>query len=167
MSGPPPTPNHLKLLRGNPGKRPIKSQPEVDISPEIPAPPEFLTPAAKDEWWRLASELHRLRLLTQLDVGVFAVYCQSYSNWVEAERELAKAAAADPETGGLLVEGSHHQVIANPLLRVARNAADNMMTCGTQLGLTPLARSRISIPHPPSGSGKFTGLLGGGDEPAA
>jgi hypothetical protein len=39
-----------------------------------------------------------------------------------------------------------------------------MMNVATQLGLTPLARSRISIPHLPSGSGKFRGLLAGEDD---
>src|SRR6516165_3965602 len=161
MPGPPPTSSYLKLLKGNPGRRPIKAQPEPEISPEVPAPPEFLTPTAKDEWWRLAGELHRLKLLTPLDTSVFAVYCQSYSDWIEAERTLARAAEADPETGGLIVKGSHDQPMANPLVRVAAAAAGRMMDVATQLGLTPLARSRMStgIYQPPTG-GKFDGLLG-------
>ena len=164
MSGPPPTPSYLKLLKGNPGRRPIKANPEPAVSPEIPSPPEFLSPIAKDEWWRIAGELHRLRLLTPLDVGVFSVYCQSYADWIEAERQLAVAGAADPETHGLLIKGSHKQLMPNPLLRVAAAAADRMMNVATQLGLTPLARSRISMAHPPSGSGKFRGLLAGEDD---
>jgi P27 family predicted phage terminase small subunit len=163
MSGPPPTPSYLKLFKGNPGRRPIKANPEPEVSPEIPSPPEFLSPIAKDEWWRIAGELHRLRLLTPFDVGVFSVYCQSYADWIEAERQLA-IAGADPETHGLLIKGSHKQLMPNPLLRVAAAAAERMMNCATQLGLTPLARSRISIPHPPSGSGKFRGLLAGEDD---
>jgi len=151
MSGPPPTPSYLKLLKGNPGRRPIKANPEPAVSPEIPSPPEFLSPIAKDEWWRIAGELHRLRLLTPLDVGVFSVYCQSYADWIEAERQLA-------------IKGSHKQLMPKPLLRVAAAAADRMMNVATQLGLTPLARSRISMAHPPSGSGKFRGLLAGEDD---
>jgi P27 family predicted phage terminase small subunit len=160
MPGPTPTPPHLKLLKGNPGRRPIKANPEPEVSPEIPSPPEFLSPIAKDEWWRIAGELRRLQLLTPLDVGVFSVYCQSHANWIEAERELAKAAAADPQTGGLLVKGSHGQLMANPLLRVVSAAAGRMMDAATQLGLTPASRSRISIYEPPDGTGKFSGLLG-------
>jgi P27 family predicted phage terminase small subunit len=159
MPGPTPSPPHLKLLKGNPGRRRIKAQPEPEISTEVPAPPEFLTPAAKDEWWRIAAELHRCKLLTPLDVGVFAVYCQSYADWVEAKQELAKAAAAEPETHGLLVKGSHDQLMANPLLRVITSCASRMMDAATQLGLTPASRSRIYISEPPDGNGKFSGFL--------
>src|SRR5262249_2457136 len=164
MSGPPPTPSYLKLLKGNPGRRPIKANPEPEVSPKIPSPPEFLSPIAKDEWWRIAGELHRLQLLTPFDVAMFSVYCQSYADWIEAGRQLAIAGVADPETQGLLIKGSHKQLMPNPLLRVAAGAADRMMNVATQLGLTPLARSRISIPHPPSGSGKFHGLLAAEDD---
>ena len=35
-------PTHLKLLRGNPGKRPLPPEPEFDAAPDIPEPPAFL-----------------------------------------------------------------------------------------------------------------------------
>jgi hypothetical protein len=34
-----PTPLHLKLLRGNPGKRPLRAEPEPDIEAQVPDPP--------------------------------------------------------------------------------------------------------------------------------
>jgi hypothetical protein len=42
MRGPPPQPAHLKLLRGNPGQRPVKREPEPASLQELPEPPEFL-----------------------------------------------------------------------------------------------------------------------------
>jgi phage terminase small subunit len=89
MPGPPPTPTHLKLLRGNAGKRSIRPGPMPEIPPEVPAPPSFLLPAAKDEWWRLSGELHVFGLLSNLDVHVLVAYCQSYARWRQAEETLA------------------------------------------------------------------------------
>ena len=58
-------PTHLKLLRGNPGKRPIMPDPEPPIPEKLPEPPEFLRTDARDEWWRIVPELKALGLLTR------------------------------------------------------------------------------------------------------
>ena len=42
-AGPPPTPNVIKLLRGNPGKRRIADEPEPQIPECVPEPPVFIT----------------------------------------------------------------------------------------------------------------------------
>ena len=68
MPGPPPQPIALRLLRGNPSKRPIKTGFEPPKPPEPPAPPEFLTSFALDEWRRVAPELHALGVLLFPDV---------------------------------------------------------------------------------------------------
>jgi hypothetical protein len=56
-----PMPTQLKLLRGNPGKQRLPNnepQPEQDI--DVPDPPPFITGYAADEWWTVATQLHRL-----------------------------------------------------------------------------------------------------------
>jgi phage terminase small subunit len=64
----PPVPFPLKVLRGNPGKRPMKFEPRPEQHADVPEPPAFITGYAADEWWRTASELHRLGLLIRIDV---------------------------------------------------------------------------------------------------
>ena len=54
--GPKPAPNVLKLLRGNPGKRPINQEEPVSRL-EIPNPPWELEPDVKKEWDKLCEEL--------------------------------------------------------------------------------------------------------------
>src|SRR5262245_47313643 len=100
------TPTHLRLLRGNPGKRSIKPEPEPAVPDEPPDPPAFLSEDAVNEWWRVAPELHALGLLTALDIGPLGAYCQAYAHWMMAERVLAKMAAGDPCFNGLMVAGS-------------------------------------------------------------
>ena len=75
-------------------------EPTPPIPPAPPAPPGFLMPAAKDEWWRVAPQLHVLGLLTAIDVMVLAAYCQACGRWQQAEDALAAMAERDPETGG-------------------------------------------------------------------
>lgn len=77
----PPVPFPLKVLRGNPGKRPMKREPQPEQAIEVPAPPPFITGYAADEWWRTAPELHRLGLLTRIDVPSLAAYCHAYGQW--------------------------------------------------------------------------------------
>ena len=104
MRGPPPTPTHLRLLRGNPSKRPIKPEPEPMRSEEVPEPPPFVVGYAADEWRRIAPELHRMKLLSILDVMPLAAYCAAYQRWRTAEEVTARMAEQDPGTHGLLID---------------------------------------------------------------
>jgi hypothetical protein len=90
LPGPRPTPTHLRSLNGNPSHRPInRNEPQPPIPPERPEPPHFLSPSARDEWWRIAGELHALGLLTALDVMPLAAYCAATGRFADAERLLA------------------------------------------------------------------------------
>lgn len=84
-----PKPTALKVLEGNPGKRPLnKNEPQ----PERKAPrcPSWLEPEAKKEWKRMAKTLETIGVLTQVDKAAFAGYCQAYARWKEAEEFLSK-----------------------------------------------------------------------------
>jgi hypothetical protein len=72
MPGPPPEHQHLRLLKGNPGKRPARSPPEPARAEDCPPPPRHLSDYAKEEWQHIAPELHRLNLLTVLDLSALA-----------------------------------------------------------------------------------------------
>jgi P27 family predicted phage terminase small subunit len=131
MRGPPPVPNVVKLLRGNPGKGPIRPEPRPHIPENIPEPPAFLTGYAADEWRRIAPELFRIRLLSVLDVGPLAAYCLAYKRWRDAEDVLATM--RDSVTGGVLVKRPDGSVGRNPLVRIASRAPEQMVACGARL----------------------------------
>jgi len=61
----------VKLLRGNPGKRPL-NEGEPQPTPLAPACPPELSPTAKDEWNRIIVELVELGLMTNLDRAALA-----------------------------------------------------------------------------------------------
>jgi P27 family predicted phage terminase small subunit len=137
MRGPPPTPNVIKILRGNPGKRRIGVEPEPQIDESAPEAPSFLTGYAADEWWRVAPELHRLRLLTVVDVMPLAAYCQAYDTWRTAVETLHAIAARDKATSGMLVKTATGDPAQNPLLGIARRAAGEWFAVLASLACHP------------------------------
>lgn len=152
-------PTQLRLLRGNPGKRAIRPEPMPALLEQPPDPPDFLNETAKSEWWRIVNELHRLRLVTSLDVNILGAYCAAFARWYAAELMLAEEAKKNPETQGFVIIGSRGTMIRNPLLIISAEAAKEMLSYAIQFGLSPLARSRIAAGvyegKPP---GKFDGL---------
>jgi P27 family predicted phage terminase small subunit len=162
-TGRPPIPTHLKLLRGNPSRRKIDTrEPQPSKLPEPPDPPEFLSQAAKDEWWRIVPELHALGLLTVLDVKVLAAYCSAAAHFEAAERLLRDMAERDPVTGALMIKTAAGNAVYNPLIGIARKAALDMVKIAAEFGFSPAARTRImtGITGELSGS-KFGELLKG------
>jgi P27 family predicted phage terminase small subunit len=154
-------PTHLKLIRGNPGKRALPTEPEPEIPENMPEPPPFLTGYAADEWWLTGPRLVRLGVLTSVDLQVFAAYCQSYATWRTAVETFNAMAERDPTTGGLLVKRQDGNAARNPLLAIAASAASDMVRYAGEFGLTPLARGRIASGGGYEPPGKFDGLLGG------
>jgi P27 family predicted phage terminase small subunit len=148
-------PYETHRLRGFPGKRKLRPGPQPTRTEEVPEPPDFLCEAAKAEWRRLAPELCRLNLLTTLDRSLFAVYCETFGHWMEAERQL--------EAGGLVAKGSTGNVVMHPLVKIAVQAARDVCKFGAEFGLSPCARAKMRAGYsPPPGGSKFDGLLSDG-----
>ena len=152
-------PTHLRLLRGNPSKRPVRAEPEPPIPEKLPEPPSFLCQDGADEWWRVVPELHALGLLTVLDTMTLAAYCDACARWIAAERLLAVMAEKDQVTKGMMIKGSAGNPMANPLIKIARCAAGDMVRYAAEFGLTPRARSYLSAAGRLDGPSKFDGLL--------
>ena len=131
-----PKPTALKVLEGNPGKRPLnKNEPQ----PEKKAPrcPSWLEPEAKKEWKRMAKTLETIGVLTQVDKAAFAGYCQAYARWKEAEEFLSKYGTIFKTPSGYI-----QQV---PQVSIAQTYLKVMKDFCSEFGLTPAARTRIQV----------------------
>jgi P27 family predicted phage terminase small subunit len=137
MSGPPPTPLHLRVLRGNPGKRPLRPEPEPPALAACPEPPAFLTGCAAEEWRRAASDLHVTGLLRGIDTMLLAAYCQHAATWRMAVEALARNPA-------LLIKAPDGTARRNPLIKIAADASLAMLRFANEFGMGPAARSRIA-----------------------
>ncbi len=129
-----PTPTAIKELEGNPGKRPLNAN-EPKPKKKAPACPKWLNEDAKREWRRLVKQLEALGVLTELDMAVFATYCDAFARWKEAEEFLS-------ERGLFFITPSGYPQ-QFPQVAISQNYARLMNRCAEQLGLTPSARSRI------------------------
>jgi P27 family predicted phage terminase small subunit len=159
---PRPIPSYLKLLRGNPGRRPInRHEPQPELPPEPPPCPEFLGAYARAEWERVSVELFRLRLLTTLDLMSLAGYCQAYQTWRTATETLSSMASRDPVMSGLIVRTQAGNGAANPLIWIAASASRDMLKFAAEFGMSPASRTRISVDAAAGATGKFNGLIGG------
>ena len=150
-----PVPTELKVLKGNPGKRPLNKKEPKPIK-KAPLCPKWLDPDAKKEWKRLASKMERLGILTEVDMAAFAGYCQSYARWKENEEFITK--------NGSLVRtpsGYWQQV---PQVSIAQQYLKQMGRFAEQFGLTPASRSRLIADDPANGPmDEMDKLLGDGD----
>lgn len=158
MRGTKPTPTHLKIIEGNPGKRAIHGN-EPEPVKEIPEPPAELNDDARLEWERVAAELYRVNLLSRIDRAALTSYCAAWGRWVVAERGI-KEQAKDPRTmGGLVMVSEHGALIRNPLVGIADKAAAAVVRYAAEFGMTASARSRLDS-ETPRAPNKFAGLIG-------
>jgi P27 family predicted phage terminase small subunit len=155
-----PTPTNLRVLRGNPGHRPVPKEPKPTKLAQCPDPPAFLEDYAAEEWNLVAPELHSLGLLTTVDKASLAAYCYNYGQWRTAAEALKKMAANDLVFHGLLVK-RESAVVQNPLVYIARKAAAEMVRYAAEFGFTPAARSRIAAGVDNQEPRRFAGLLAG------
>lgn len=142
VAGRKPTPSALKLVKGNPGKRPM-NQREAVLALAEPSPPPFLCDDAKVEWGRVCSVLFSAGLMTEIDRAALAAYCSSYGRWAKAERALGKMAEQDPQNYALMIRTKEGNAIQNPLVGVANKAKLDMVRFAAEFGMTPAARSRV------------------------
>jgi P27 family predicted phage terminase small subunit len=157
MAGRRPTPQAIKDLAGNPGKRRSRGE----IRPQgLASCPAWLSPTAKAEWRRLAKELELLGLLSSSDQGAMAGYCTSYANLVRAQRVI-NAKGFTYTHNGLQKK--------RPEVQIAQDAMREMRKFAQEFGMTPSSRSKVNpnqlplpgVPDKPKGP-ELPGM-GGGD----
>lgn len=160
MKGRKPKPAQLERLDGNPTKRPIKT--ELAMPLDMPDPPQPLDDYALEEWNRLAPGLNAIGVLSKMDMGIMAAYCDSYSKWRLATELLRDILHGGPD-GKLLslvqIDNKTGIMLKNPLTDRAEKAKADMVRYAAELGMTPVARARIAI-EPQKKQSKFDGLIG-------
>jgi P27 family predicted phage terminase small subunit len=141
MRGRKPTPTALRLLRGNPRKRPVNArEPQPTLMAADQAPPVWLDPAAKAEWSRLAPMLGRLGVLTETDADALAAYCEAFTTWRQATQKVRQ--------GGMVVVRDDGSPVVSPWLKIANEAMAQMRAFLIEFGMTPSARARIHTAAP-------------------
>lgn len=151
--GPLPTPDALKALRGNPGKRALNLADGVNPEIATPPAPRHLSKEAAKEWKRITPHLQDLGLISHIDRAALALYCQAYGRLAELEEAFkGKVAKIQADQGvdypeavflasrtctpsGYEQQSVIVQLIGSHRLQVHRHLM--------HFGLSPAARARV------------------------
>ena len=128
-----PKPTALKVIAGNPGKRPLAAA-EPTFAPAGTPAPDWLSDEARAVWERVAPCLEANGMLSVPDADSLAVYADVVGRYVELRR------AGEP---------------------APMNLVQQMRQLASEFGFTPAARSRVSAPRKPEdgaqGKARFFG----------
>jgi phage terminase small subunit len=129
--GPRPTPTALRVLRGNPGKRPLSGDEPQPAPLGTLEAPVWLDELAGAIWADLAPKAHGLGLLTELDRPRFAMLCGHLARW---QRHYQ----ADPD-------GSDHTKAG-----LLRREAEIVARLSAAFGLDPASRVALRVSKKPA-----------------
>jgi P27 family predicted phage terminase small subunit len=136
-----PAPTSLKILRGNPGKRALNQHEPIPPADAI-QPPSWLKGHALAKWRELVPLLTAVRLLTNVDVGPLARYCDTWSWWRQCREEIQR------DGDVMTIRDRHgnptyHQ--QHPRVSIANKLASNLTALEREFGLSPAARSTLHV----------------------
>jgi P27 family predicted phage terminase small subunit len=135
-SGPKPTPSKLKLLRGNPGRRPLNPA-EPECEPATLDPPAWLEGDELLKWQETAPELLAAGLLATIDTDALLSYCNAWARWRVAEAHIKKH--------GPIIAAPSGYPVHSPYLAIADKALARMQAFQSEFGMSPSARSRVHV----------------------
>ena len=148
MAGRPRKPTKLKILTGNPGKRPLpKAEPQPTIG--IPTRPGWLSPEAKREWSRVVPELARLGLLARIDRALISAYCQCWATYVAAIKIVVEHGMTFTTPNGYIAQ--------RPEVGIATRNLEKMNQLSAKFGFTPSDRLKIVMPEEKDPFAEFDG----------
>jgi P27 family predicted phage terminase small subunit len=140
----------LKMLQGNPGKRPLAAQNPFTMG--IPKKPADLGQEASEEWDRLTRTL--AGILSLSDYGILRCACDAHEQMVQAVRVIHKHGptyTSTNENGSVLIR-------QRPEVRMRENARRSYQLALSELGATPAGHTRVRRLPDESPSEKLTGV---------
>lgn len=109
-----------------------------------PNPPSWLSPEARAEWKRVAPGLERLDLVKPEDRGTLTAYCEVWSRYVTATRDIAKNGLTVRNTSTRKDGTESTWFTKNPSVAVAEQAETRLLQYANHFGLTPAAERNVS-----------------------
>lgn len=152
-------PTQLRVLRGNPGKRPINphepTPPAVTAAFDVPPPELDGDESARTEWTRLAPMLRACKLVTEAERTLLITLCQQWSRYLDAQAKIRDV--------GMLIKTPAGVPTPNPYLDIQKTAYSMCRQLWIELGLTPSGRAKIHALPGDTGPdvSKWDGLLSG------
>ncbi|NBW14509.1 MAG: phage terminase small subunit P27 family [Caulobacteraceae bacterium] len=139
--GPKPEPTKLRLLRGNPSKKPDSPDEPQPPTDGVSMPPHLGEVAAR-RWGELLPMLQATRVMTRADVEALARYCDTWEWWLAVRAKLK----AEGDTYPILNDGGEVKYIAQrPEVAIAHKLAQQLRQLESDFGLSPAARASLKV----------------------
>lgn len=129
----------LQLLQGNPNKkntnelkRRAENEEKMKMSADHVIPPSWLSKTAKNEFVRVSKLLLEVELINDADVAHLALYCDAYAQYISYKKQVRKH--------GMWIDDK-----PNPFIIRMRDAAAQVRSFSSDLGLSPSARAKLAI----------------------
>lgn len=139
MKGRKPTPTHLKVVAGNPGRRPLNDAEPV-AQKSRPSCPSHASDKARETWGYVCSILDQMGLLSDVDALAIEMLCEAYADYLAAVQALKEFGSDYYQTvnqsGGVM-----HR--AHPAVAVKQDADRRIRGWLAEFGMTPSSRSRV------------------------
>jgi len=159
-SGRLPTPSNVLKMKGNPGRRTLKTEPTPPD--EIPIPPLFLDEYAIEEWNKVCDGLYAMKTLYAIDDKILAAYCDSVSLWRRCNEQLKIQALENPRKA-LVEQTFNGNLIQNILVGMANVAKRDVVKYAALLGIGASARAQLGK-VPDGAKSKYKGLISSGSK---
>lgn len=131
--GRPAKPRALKLVEGNPGKRPIEA--EVPFTRGLPVKPDELSEDAAWLWDRVIEQMQSTGLLKPIDAASLEALCETFARYREAVRFRRERA---------LLSSNSQGVVAAPWIGIEERASKEFRAWCSEYGLTPAAERNLA-----------------------
>jgi P27 family predicted phage terminase small subunit len=148
--GPAPEPSILKYIRGNPSKTALPTnEPTPGLLDKLDPPASIKDdPVAVQKWHETVPTLRRMRVFTEADVDAWALYCHTWSKWIEA-KEKCKQFGRDNvqmEPDPNRTDGRMRIKWTQPYSWAVdeRSLRNDLRRLQQDFGMTPSSRSQVS-----------------------
>lgn len=134
--GRPAVPTSIKIIRGNPGCRPL-NQNEPTPPPADLTPPPSLQEVGIAKWNEVTQLLTRMGVFTQADRSTIERYCLIHEQWVVVAAHVRQHGMTQLTNTGysqLTAEGTLFRSLPADLLKIER-----------EFGMTAAARSSLKV----------------------
>ncbi len=125
------TPTALKVIEGNPSKRPIPKEPKVTGTIRMPS---TLSKEAKTFWKQITGAMPK-GVYLPTDAPLLVSFCEAAAMHKIASQHIAKE--------GAISKGSKGQDIVSPWVKIQSDNASKIASLGSKLGLTPVDRANL------------------------
>ena len=131
-------PTKLRLLEGNPGKRPLPQEPDYPSIADD-EPPEWLGEEGRTEWARVLDLVRSVGLYTGVDRAILASYCLTWEQMVEAQEKVREQ--------GTVIYTESGEPKRSPWVVTLEKSQQSLRLLCSEFGFSPASRSKVSLPR--------------------